>query len=110
MEKNFIINEDQLKELVPAMGYCFASDKITVEGLPVGFMFRETPQDKEDSGWRFFSGTEEEEYLDNPDNIEAFEVNVIANLDPAIIPYLKAPYETDYDRINGTDTFEIITE
>lgn len=109
-EKQFRLNEENIKELVKPMGYCFASDKITVEGLPVGYMYRETPMEKEDSGWRFFSGTEEEEYIDDENNIDAFDVNIIANFDKAIIPYLDAPFDTDFERVEGTDTFEIITD
>ena len=108
-EKNIRINEEDIQELVKPMGYCYASDKITVEGYLVGYMYRETPIDKEDSGWRFFSGTEDEEFLDDENNIEIYEVNTIANLDKAIIPYLDAPYETDFERIEKTDKFEIIT-
>lgn len=109
-EKQFKLNEEDIKELVKPMGYCFASDKITVEGFPVGYMYRETPMEKEDSGWRFFSGTEEEEYIDDENNIDAFDVNIIANFDKAIIPYLDAPFDTDLERVEGTDTFEIITD
>jgi hypothetical protein len=108
--KNIRINEEDIQELVKPMGYCYASDKITIEGYLVGYMYRETPFDKEDSGWRFFSGTEDEEFLDDENNIEIYEVNTIANLDKAIIPYLDAPYETDFDRIENTDKFEIVTE
>lgn len=109
-EKKLKLNEEDIRGLINPMGYGFASDKITVEGLPVGYMFRETPQDKEDSGWRFFSGTEDDDYIENDKNIDAFDVNTIANFDPAIIPYLDAPYETDLQRIEGTDTFEIIID
>jgi len=109
-EKTFKLNQEDIQELIKPIGYCFASDKITVEGLPVGYMYRETPAEKEDSGWRFFSGTEEEDYLDDDNNIEAFDVNVIANFDKAIIPYLNSPVNTDLERVEGTDNFEIITD
>jgi|SRR5690554_4733569 len=109
IEKKFKLTPEDIKELVPPMGYCFASDKITIDGLPIGYMYRETPMEEEDSGWRFFSGTEDEEYIDDDKNIEAFEVNVIANFDQAIIPYLNSPFDTDFERIEGTDQFEIVT-
>lgn len=109
-EKNLKLKPEDIQDLVKPMGYCYASDKITVEGLPVGYMYRETPIDKEDSGWRFFSGTEDDEFLDNENNIEVYEVNTIANCDKAIIPYLDALYETDFERIENADTFEIVTD
>jgi hypothetical protein len=52
--KNFKIKADEFVDLVPQMGGCFATDKITVDGLRVGYMYREEPDEKMDSGWRFF--------------------------------------------------------
>jgi len=45
---------------------CFASDRIMVEGHPIGYMYREMPDDdtefsRSDSGWRFFAGDENDE-------------------------------------------------
>lgn len=104
-EKRFRIKEEDLKELVPTIGGCMATDKITVEGMPVGFMYRERPSEDWDTGWRFFSGTEEQEYVDDPDNSMVYNVNVIANYDSAIIPYLKMPFGTELERVEGTDKF-----
>jgi hypothetical protein len=103
---HFLFNENNIKDLVHGMGYSICSNKITVEGLKVGFMYREEPMDDEDSGWRFLSGTESQEYADNPDNSKVFGVNTIANHDPAIIPYLKMPEGTELERIEGKDEFK----
>jgi len=102
---NFIIDENNIKDLVHGMGYSICSNKITIEGMKVGFMYREEAQDDEDSGWRFLSGSEDQDYADNPDNSKIFGVNAIANHDPAIIPYLKSPYGTELGRIEGKDDF-----
>lgn len=45
------------------MGGCMAPDKITVDGEPVDFMYRVEPNFERDSGWRFLSGTEDQEYV-----------------------------------------------
>ena len=76
--------------------------------MKVGFMYREEPLDDEDSGWRFLSGTEDQEYADNPENSKIFGVNAIANHDPAIIPYLKSPEGTELERIDGMDEFLVL--
>lgn len=102
---DFVIKENNIKDLVHGMGYSICSNKITVEGMKVGFMYREDPQDDEDSGWRFLSGTEDQDYADNPDNSKIFGVNAIANHDPAIIPYLKLPIGTELGRVDGTEEF-----
>ncbi|HUX52930.1 MAG TPA: DUF2185 domain-containing protein [Williamwhitmania sp.] len=97
-----------IKELISPMGFCYASDTITVDGMKVGYMYRETREDDDDSGWRFLSGTETDEYVDDDTNSMFFEVNVIANYDPAIIPYLKMPVGTELEREEGTDNFKKI--
>lgn len=87
-----------MEGLVTGYGSCFASDRITVDGQSVGFMYREKGDNDLDSGWRFFAGDESEGYTDNPDNFGIYEVNTIANYDPSIIPFLTAPVGSAYSR------------
>ncbi|MCH9693421.1 MAG: DUF2185 domain-containing protein [Gammaproteobacteria bacterium] len=54
-----------------------------------------------DSGWRFFTGEETQEYIDDLNNTGIYEVNTIANYDPDIIPYLDAPPGSKFGRIGG---------
>ena len=98
MEKNLRLRSDQIKKLVRRMGVCLASDGITVKGRKVGFMYREEPDHNQESGWRFLAGDESQEYLDNPKNMEIYDVNTIANYDSAIIPYLEAPTFSAFER------------
>ena len=109
-EKKFKIKSGQFVELVPPMGGCFATDKITVDGMKVGYMYREKSEESIDSGWRFFSGTEDQDYVDNPENTMIYNVNTIANYDRAIISYLESPIGTELERIEGTEKFQIVTE
>ncbi|MDA3883740.1 MAG: DUF2185 domain-containing protein [Bacteroidales bacterium] len=101
----YILPTDKIQELVSPMGYCIASDRITVDGCKVEFMYREQRETPEDSGWRFLAGDETDEYLENNMNIMMFEVNYIANIDPAIIPYLKHKIGSEYERNEKTDSF-----
>jgi hypothetical protein len=107
--KKFKIPAEQIKELIPNIGACIATDKITVEGMKVGFMYREEQMDALDNGWRFFSGTEDQEYVDDPKNSDIYNTNTIANYDPAIIPYLDMPEGTELER-NEDDTFSPLEE
>jgi len=106
--KKFKLNVEEIIDLIKPMGCCIASDKITVEGMKVGFMYRERPEDNMDSGWRFFSGTEDEDYVDDISNAMMFDVNVIANYDNDIIPYLNMPVGTELERIEDTNEFQSI--
>jgi hypothetical protein len=58
---------DPFQALAEGRGSCFA-DRVTVDGKPVGFIYRELPDDDIDSGWRFFSGEDTQEYADDPAN------------------------------------------
>ena len=107
-EKKYHFKADQIKQLIPEMGGCIATDRITVDGELVYFMYRAEPHNDLDSGWQFFSGTEDQDYLDNTDNSAIYSVNTIANYDPAIIPYLDLPYGIELERIEGTDKFQVI--
>ena len=95
-EKQFAITD--IKHLVDMPGYCLATDMIMCEGLPVGYMYREEPNEEDDSGWRFFSGAEDQDYVDNPDHIGLYAVNTVANYSPDIIPLLQSPYGSAFAR------------
>lgn len=105
MHKKFRIKADDIQQLIEPMGSCLASDKITVDGLAIGYMYREKPEEENDSGWRFLSGTETQDYIDDPNNSMVFEVNTVANYDKAIIPYLKSRAGTEMERIENSDEF-----
>jgi hypothetical protein len=107
-DKKFKLPASEIKELAPRRGACVTSDHITVNGFKVGFMQREQPRDKVDSGWNFFSGKEDEDFNGDAKNFAVYDVNTIANYDPAIIPYLDAPYETCLIRVEDSDEFEEI--
>lgn len=110
MNKKYLLDRAKVKKLIEPMGACIATDKVTVEGAPIGFMYREDPHSELDSGWRFFSGTENQDYLDDLDNSEIFDLNVLANYDAAIIQYLELPVGTSLERIEGEDKFSLLEE
>jgi hypothetical protein len=109
MKKKFKLSADEIQPLAPGLGGCIASDKITVEGFPVRFMYREEPDDEDDSGWRFMSGYEDDEYMENPDNHSIYEVNTVANYDRSIIPLLSAPVGSAFEKTTESERFEKIT-
>lgn len=108
VSKKFKLSAEHIVKLIEPMGGCIATDKITVEGEFVDCMFRDEPANDIDSGWQFLSGTEDQDYLDNPENSAVYDVNTIANYDQAIIPYLNLPVGTQLERVHGLDKFQII--
>jgi len=105
VSKKYRIEGDRIRQLIKPMSGCMASDKITVNGELVDFMYRVEPDFEHDSGWRFMSGTEDQDYIDNPDNWAIYDVNTIANYDPSIIAYLHEPIGSELERVKGTDVF-----
>ncbi len=97
-EDRIAIQVDDIPQHIKPMGFCVASNKITVDGEKVGYMYREEKVDDEDSGWRFLAGTEDEEYAEDPANGKIFDVNIIAHHDPSIIPFLKLKIGTELER------------
>jgi hypothetical protein len=104
-QKKFRLTPEQIKPLAEDYGACIASDAITVEGEKVGFMYREDPDTDIDSGWRFLSGTESDEFLDDPENLGLYDVNTIANYDRDIIPLLDAASGSAFERDPDTGRF-----
>ena len=104
--KAFKIRGDQIRQVIPPMGSCYASERITVDGAPVGYMYREQPKNEYDSGWHFFAGDEPQEYSDDPEHFAIYDVNTICNYDPAIVPLLDAPLDSAFARVEGTNRFE----
>jgi hypothetical protein len=97
-QKTFALRKEQIKQLVYGYGGCIASDMITVQGLPVGFMYREKPHNDIDSGWRFLAGRENDEYMANTKNHAVYALNTIANYDQSIIPLLESPVGSGFER------------
>lgn len=100
-DKNYRLRPDQIRRFIQGFGGCIASDRITVDGLKVGFMRREEPDNPKDSGWCFLSGEESQEYLDDADNMGVFDVNTIANYDPDILPLLYEETGSAFARAEG---------
>ena len=96
MTKNFAIKGADIKPLATGRGSCYATDRITVDGEPVGFMYREDRDHGSDSGWRFLADDESEDYASNAANFAIYDVNPIANYDRDIIPLLDAPIGSAY--------------
>ncbi len=110
MQKRFRIKAEDIRPLAPGRGGCVASDRITVAGKPVGFMYRERPEGPQDSGWRFTSGDETQDYMDDAGNHGVYDVNTIANYDPAIVPLLDSPVGSVFERLPGTKSLRPVTD
>ena len=102
-EKRFAIPREELKQLYEGDGPqgCIATDRIVVDGVPVGYCYREEPDAGDeawDSGWRFTAGDESDAYMDDPDRSGIYALNTICNYDPEVIPLLDSEPGTAWSR------------
>lgn len=81
-------------------GYVMATRTLVEGKKKVGFMYRENGNDA-DSGWRFFSGEEDQEYVDDPGNIKIYDIQTIIEIDKEVVPYLGAAYNSAFERDNN---------
>ena len=109
-EKKFHLAASEIRPVATGYGSCFATDMITVDGRRVAFMYREAPDNDVDSGWRFMSGFESEDYMDDPANHGVYDVNTIANYDPEIVQFLDAPVGSAFERPSGDGPFEQVRD
>lgn len=106
IRKRYYPVEGGFQKLVDNNLGCIATDRITVDGCKVDYMYREETDFEGDSGWRFFGGGETQKYLDNPNNSGIYGLNTIANYDSDIIPFLEAPVGKAYYRDNDGKLYE----
>ena len=98
IRKIFKLKPHEIAPLALGLGGCLATDRIVVDGAKVGYMYREEPSREQDSGWRFFSGDEDENYMANNSRHGVYDVNTIVNYDPDIFPLLDSPFGSRFER------------
>ena len=98
----------KFKPLAVNKGGCTATNRITVDGKKVGWMYRQMPHRHHavDNGWSFFAGDESAEYLNDISNSNVYDTNTIANYDPDIIPFLDSPPFSAFERDPKTKKFK----
>src|SRR4029079_7301481 len=104
--KRLRLNVAEIRPLAEGYGSCFATDRITMKGKRVGFMYRTPLLDYSHSGWRFLAGDESDAYVTDLDNQGIYDVNIIANFDPDIVPFLDAPVLSAFQRRGGSRAFD----
>ena len=82
---------------------CFVTRKVLYEGAAVGYLYREEPDNDEDSGWRIMAGDESQEYMDETDNISWVSLGAVLREDDSFLDLLEAPVGSffELDRAAG---------
>ncbi len=107
------IVDSELRDLLPGLHGprgCLATDSIMFDGQPIGACFRERPAAADrgwDSGWRFMTVEEYEEYMDGEDPsviddmLDVYDLNTVCNYDPDIAKLLDSPYGSHFEHDEG---------
>lgn len=85
------------------LGYVVVSNEIMLLRKPIGYFYREETDDKEDSGWRFFSGQETEDYMGDPKNFALYNASTIVEIDSSVTEFLAIdpPVAFERDEVSG---------
>lgn len=76
------------------------SKMITQEGKKPMFIYRQKRNSRKDSGWRVFSGFEDDEYVNNPVNIEICDSSLIVKIHSSLEPLLRMGVGAVFERKN----------
>jgi hypothetical protein len=93
------------------MGYVLVSNRVMIDGVPVGYLYREKARlDGNDSGWRIFAGDETQEYVDDPANLALYNAAALLDAAPRLWDILTedAPIAFEWDE--EEESFVIVEE
>ena len=91
-------------------GFVLAT-KMLIEGKhKVRYMYHEETTNPQDSGWRFFCGDEDDGYVNNPDNIAAYDIDTILEIDRSVLPYLNCSTGIALEREDESTTFIVASD
>jgi hypothetical protein len=88
---------------------CFVTRRVLYDGERVGYLYREEPDNEEDSGWRITANDESEEYMDSADNIAFVSLGGVLSRDDSILELLDSPAGSAFVRDETTGRFVPVT-
>lgn len=74
---------------------------------PVRFMYKTVPADLRDTGWRMYSGYEDEEFLADKKNMMPYPIETLIKMDGSIEALLSSKPGTVWERAPGSDWKEV---
>lgn len=86
--------------------HALVSKQVMEDNKPICWAFREIPEAKNDSGWRFFSGEETEEFFETEEDIMEVELNSILDKISSLMDFLKEQPGIELERDDETQSWE----
>lgn len=75
---------------------CYVTNRILKDGARVGYLYRETPDNERDSGWRFTANDESDEYMDDSKNTAFVSIGAVLSKDDSFIHLLDSPEGSEF--------------
>ena len=82
----------------PVIGGLMVSKMVTEKKMKPLFMYREKRANRQDSGWRIFSGFETQEFADDPNNTGIYNPSTILQIDSTIADLLLSGVGSIFER------------
>lgn len=91
-------------------GLCFVTKRVLEDGAPVGYLYREEPDNDDDSGWRFTANDESDAYMHDSANVALVSLGAVLSVDDHFIKLLDAPAGAAFAFDHNTQQFMAIDE
>lgn len=76
---------------------CIVSNNILSGKGELKWCFRESPVNNMDSGWRFLSCKDTDEYLADANNSSVCSLGTVVQIEPAVLSIINSPVGTDVE-------------
>jgi len=84
---------------------CFVTRRVLDEGRPVAYLYREDPDDEDDSGWRITAGDESDAYMEDSANVAYVSLGAVLSRDDSFRGLLEVPAGSAFSRNPQTGEF-----
>lgn len=98
-------HQDPLDFTAKYVKRAFVTHRILRDGQPICFLYREEPDDEQDSGWRFTAGDETDEYMDDANNISYVSLGAVLSKDDSVLHLLDEPEGSAFKRDEASGRF-----
>ena len=84
-----------MKKYVENAGSCIVTKSLLNGESNFRWLFREEPLNNIDTGWMAFGDSDNDDYVNDPKNLTAVDLNTLINIEPTILNIYEMPIGTD---------------
>jgi hypothetical protein len=84
---------------------CYVTNRVLRDGAKAGYLYREAPDQEDDSGWRITANDESDEYMDNASNCAYVSLGAVLSKDDSFIELLDSPEGSAFVRDTSNGQF-----